>query len=116
MLYSVTKLMVSAVLILLISEVGKRSSWLGGLLASLPVVSLLAICWLYIDTHDVQRVASLSTSICWLVIPSLAFFVALPMLLRMHLNFWISLSLSLFLMIACCLMMMAILRKFGVMA
>ena len=116
MLYSVTKLIVSAVLIVLISEVGKRSSWLGGLLASLPVTSLLAISWLYIDTHDVQIVASLSTSIFWLVIPSLAFFISLPILLRMHWNFWISLSLSLFVMIACYLMMVAILRKFGAMA
>ncbi len=76
------KLALSAALIVLVSEVSRRSSWLGGLLASLPIVSYLAIIWLYLDTHDPAKVSGLSIGVFWLVLPSLPFFVVLPALLK----------------------------------
>ncbi|MCL4369025.1 MAG: DUF3147 family protein [Actinobacteria bacterium] len=88
------KVLISAVLIVLVSEISKRSSTFGGLVASLPLVSLLAIIWLYMDTRDAERVAELSTSIFWLVIPSLVLFVVLPILLRARVGFWLSLASS----------------------
>ena len=82
MWYYLAKLAISATLIVVVSEAAKRSSWLGGLLASLPLVSFLGIIWLYVDTQDTDKVAALSTSIFWLVLPSLSFFLALPLLLK----------------------------------
>lgn len=76
------KTAVSAVLVVAVSETAKRSETLGGLLASLPLVSYLGIIWLYVDERDVQKISDLSWSILWLVLPSLLFFVALPLLLR----------------------------------
>jgi hypothetical protein len=82
MLYYLVKLAISATLIVLVSEVAKRSTWLGGVLASLPLVSFLSIVWLYVDTNDADKVADLSTDTFWLVLPSLTFFLALPLLLK----------------------------------
>jgi len=65
--YYVAKLFISAALIVLISEAAKRSSWLGGFLASLPLLSFLGIVWLYVDTKDTGKVAALSASIFWLL-------------------------------------------------
>jgi hypothetical protein len=90
----ITKVVVSAILIVLISEISKRSSLIGAVLASVPVVSVLAMIWLYAETRDVTQVAALSRSIVWLVIPSLALFVALPMLLSRGFGFYFSLSIS----------------------
>lgn len=59
----------------------KRSGYLGGLLASLPLVSLLAIGWMWFETHDGAKVADFSRSIFWFVLPSLLFFIILPWLL-----------------------------------
>ena len=114
MLYAFTKILISAILIALISEIAKGSSVLAALLASLPLVSLLAFVWLYLDTRDVERVAGLSANIFWLVLPSLALFVALPKLLRMGFNFWGSLSLSILLTVACYGGMLWLLRRFDV--
>jgi len=82
MLYYLVKLAISAASIVVISEVAKRSSWIGGLLASLPLVSFLSIIWLYVDTKDTDKVAELARSTLWLVLPSFTFFLALPFLLQ----------------------------------
>ncbi len=82
MAYTVLKIAISALIIVAISEISRRSSLLGGLLASLPLTSLLAFIWLYVDTRDVQQVAALSNSIFWLVLPSLTFFIVFPVLLK----------------------------------
>lgn len=61
------KLSLTAVVVVAISEIAKRSSLWAAVLASLPLTSLLAFVWLYIDTRSVERVASLSSGIFWLV-------------------------------------------------
>lgn len=94
MWYYVTKVAVTAVLVVVISEVSKRSSLIGAVLASVPLVSVLAMIWLYVDTRDAQQVAALASSILWLVIPSLALFIALPALLARGVNFYLSLTIS----------------------
>lgn len=114
MFYITLKIFASAVLIVIISELSKRSGWMGGLLASLPIISLLAIVWLYVDTRDVDKIASLSTGIFWLVLPSLSFFIALPWLLRMKMNFWLSVLAALAIMFACYLLMVVLLKKIGI--
>ncbi|HET9463715.1 MAG TPA: DUF3147 family protein [Thiobacillus sp.] len=88
------KVSLSALIIVVIAEVAKRSTFWAAALASLPLTSLLAFVWLYLDTGDVQKVAALASGIFWLVLPSLLLFVLLPILLRNGLGFWFSLVVS----------------------
>jgi hypothetical protein len=88
------KIGLSALIIVVIAEVAKRSTFWAAAVASLPLTSLLAFVWLYLDTGDAQKVATLSGSIFWLVLPSLLLFVLLPLLLRSGLGFWFSLAVS----------------------
>ena len=114
MLYLAVKTLITAVLVVLVSEVSKRSPLLAGLFASLPLVSVLAMIWLYIDTRDAARVASLASGIFWLVLPSLVLFIALPLLLKQGVNFYLSLGLSIVLTVACYWAMVAALRQAGI--
>ncbi len=114
MAWYLTKLMVTAVLIVLISEVAKRSSMIGAILASVPLVSVLAMFWLYVDTRDVTKIASLSSSIFWLVLPSLSLFILLPLLLNKGLGFYPSIGSSLAVMIGCYFIMVFVLRRYGI--
>jgi uncharacterized membrane protein (GlpM family) len=107
------KLILSAGIIAAVSEISKRSSFLGGLLASLPLTSFLAMLWLYHDTKDAGKVAALSTSILWLVLPSLIFFVALPVLLK-RMNFYLGFVSATALMLAGYGVMVVVLKKVGV--
>lgn len=94
MLWFVIKVLVSAVIIALVSELSKRSTVAGAVLASLPLVSVLGMIWLYVDTRDTAQVAQLSRDVFWLVIPSLILFVLLPLLLKAKLAFAPALGIS----------------------
>lgn len=84
----VIKVAVTAVVVVAVSEIAKRSTVWAALLASLPLTSLLAFVWLYLDTGDTERVAALSQNVFWLVVPSLVLFVLLTVLLRAGWPFW----------------------------
>ncbi len=114
MLYYAIKVVVSAILIVAISELAKRSSLLGALLASLPITSLLAFIWLYRDTHSVEKVAALSSGIFWLVLPSLILFVLLPWFLRLGWGFWLSLALGIGLTALAYWLMSLLLRRLAI--
>jgi hypothetical protein len=114
MWYYVTKLVVSAVLIVAISEISKRSSVLGAILASVPLVSVIAMIWLYHDTGDTAKISALASSIFWLVIPSLALFLTLPVLLKSGLGFYWSLSISILLTVGCYFLMITMLGFFDI--
>ncbi len=114
MTYYLIKLFLSAFLIVVISEISKRTTLLGGLLASLPLVSILGLTWLYIDTKNTEKVAQLATSIFWMVLPSLSLFVVLPILLKTKLSFLAGLSISLVSMSICYLLMILVLNKVGI--
>lgn len=91
MAYYLVKIVVSALVIVAVSELAKRSGLVAATLASLPLVSIIAFVWLYVETRDAARIAALSVDIAWLVLPSLLFFVVLPWLLRLGWGFWWSL-------------------------
>ena len=114
MTYYLVKIVITTILIVVISEIAKRSTFIGAILASVPLVSVLAMIWLYIDTKDVTKISSLSTSVFWLVIPSLALFLALPLLLKQGLNFYLSISISIGLTVGCYWIMVSALNHFGV--
>lgn len=94
MLYFFAKAAISGLLVALISEVARRAPGWGGLLASLPLTSLLAMLWLWRDSGDGEKVAQLASGAFWFILPSLPLFLVLPMLIRANLNFWLSLGLS----------------------
>lgn len=113
MAYIIVKTLLTAVIIVGISEIGKRFTTFAALLAALPLTSLLAMIWLYADTKDAQRIADLSIAIFWLVLPTLIFFLVLPWLLRQQYNFWLSMFISSVVMIAFYLGYATIGKKFG---
>lgn len=76
------KVLISALVIAGVATLGRRYTIAAALLASLPLTSLLAIIWLYADTRDTGKVITLTYSILWAVLPSLLFFIALPLFLR----------------------------------
>lgn len=108
------KIVLSAAVLVTVAELAKRSSFWAAALASLPLTSLLAFVWLYLDSGDSEKVATLSYGIFWLVLPSLVLFVALPLLLRGGFGFWSSLGASCFATAAAYYGMVKVLEILGV--
>jgi len=88
------KLILTSLVVVVVSEMAKKSSIFGALIASLPLTSILAMIWLYRDTGDVEKVIHLSNNIFWAVIPSLAFFLVFPSMLKLRMPFTQALILS----------------------
>jgi hypothetical protein len=91
-LYLIIKALLSGAIVAAVSEIARRYPGWGGLVASLPLTSLLAMVWLYRDTHEPARVAELSMSTFWFFVPSVPLFVALPLLIRSGVPFWASMA------------------------
>ena len=91
MLYVVIKAMISGAIIAAVSEIAKRSPGVGALVASLPLVSVLGMIWLWRDTQDRVLMASHAGATFWFVLPSLPMFLLIPAMLRHGAPFWLSL-------------------------
>jgi len=114
MLEAIVKVIITSVLVVAIAEVAKRSSLFAAILASIPLTSVLAMIWLYVDTGDVEKIATLASGIFWLVLPSLALFIALPVLLRAGWPFAPSLLVSGALTVGCYFAMIALLKRLDI--
>jgi hypothetical protein len=114
MLFTAVKVLITAVLVVAIAELGKRSSAFGALVASLPLTSLLAFVWIYGETGDTAKIAQLSQSIFWYVLPSLVLFLALPLFIQNGFGFWPALALASGLTVAAYFVMVWILDRAGI--
>lgn len=113
MLYLFIKAGVSAVIIVTVSELAKRSPGLGALIASLPLISVLGMIWLWHDTRDVQRMAAHAQATFWFVLPSLPMFLLIPAMLRHGWPFWTALTAGCILTVALYLLMTIIGARLG---
>lgn len=105
------KVVASALMIVAITEATKRFGFWGSLLASLPLLSLISMLWIYIDTKDIQKISTFSIQVFWFVIPSLGLFASLPWLLGRH-SFYAALIISVGVTITLYLAMLALFRLF----
>lgn len=108
------KVLITAVVVVAVSELGKRSSFWGAILASLPLTSLLAFIWLHASTGSSKDIAALSQGIFWLVLASLPLFLVLPFLLRHGVTFWPAFAVSCLVTVGAYFVLILVLGRFGI--
>jgi hypothetical protein len=106
--------LLSGLIVALISIVARKSPNLGGLIASIPLVSTLGMVWLWRDTQDAKLVADYVQSAFWYFLPSMPMFLVIPALLRGGVNFWVALAAGCVLTIVLYLITIQIAARFGV--
>ncbi len=92
MFYLAIKAAISGIIVAAVSQVAKRYPGFGGLIASLPLVSVLGMIWLWRDTHDPVRMAAHVSGTLWFIAPSVPMFLLIPYLLNRGIAFWPSLA------------------------
>lgn len=100
MLLFIIKAALSGLLVATISLVAKRYPGWGGLLASLPLVSVLSMLWLYCETRDASKVAELSMGAFWFFLPSVPMFLVIPAMLRSGISFGVTMATACLLTVA----------------
>ena len=113
MAWLATKYLVTAALVVLISEVAKRSDRLGGLIAALPLVTVLTLLWLYVERQPAERISNHAYYTLWYVLATLPMFALFPLMHRLW-GFWGAMAGSAVLTGLCFLLLAAVLRRFGV--
>ena len=113
MSWIVTKYLVTAAIVVAVSELAKRSDRLGALLASLPLVTLLALTWLYVERQPAEKIANHAWYTFWYVVPTLPMFLIFPRLLARH-GFWPAMGLSALVTIVCFGLFALLVRSFGI--
>jgi hypothetical protein len=113
MWYLVLKAAISGVIVAIVSEVARRYPGWGALIASLPLVSVLGMMWLWHDRPDSANMAAHAEATFWFVLPSLPMFLAIPWMLRSGINFWAALAVGCAMTIALYLLMTLVGPKFG---
>ena len=93
-MYVFIKLIFTAFVVVLISEIAKRSTIFAGIVASIPLTSVLAFIWLYFDTQDLNSIRELSRNILLMIPPSLVFFITIYFFIGWNFSFYLSLGLS----------------------
>lgn len=109
----ITKYLMTAGVVVLVSEFAKRSGRLGGLIAALPLVTLLALVWMHLEGEPEVRIAGVAKYTFWYVIPTLPMFLAFPALLP-RMGFWAGLLVSVALTVVCFGAWAMLLRRFGI--
>ena len=107
------KVFISSGIIVLVSEIAKKDNLIGGLIASIPIVSVLSLIWLYVDTNDIDKVKALANGILWMVVPSMSLFIVLPILINYGIKFYLSLTISVLVTMVCYLLTISLMNNFG---
>ena len=93
-MYISLKILLTVLIVVAISEISRRSTIIAGIIASIPLTSLLAIIWIYFETHDLENIKNLSGNILMMIPPSLTFFICLPLFIDMKIEFYVSVFFS----------------------
>jgi F0F1-type ATP synthase assembly protein I len=113
MAWLITKYLVTAAVVVLVSELAKRSDKLGGLIAALPLVTVLALIWLYVEKQPAEKIANHAWYTFWYVVPTLPMFLIFPVLLS-RFGFWWALLACAAIAILCFVVFALIVRQFGI--
>lgn len=112
MSWIITKYLITAAVVVLITEVAKRSDKLGGLVAALPTVTILALIWLYVENQSTEKIANHAWYTFWYVVPTLPMFLAFPWLLP-RIGFWPTLAASVVITVVCFALFALLVKRFG---
>lgn len=107
------KIIVTALVIVIVSEVSKRLPLLGSLIASLPLVSVLGMIWIFQESKDTQKLITHAEGTFWYVLPSLPMFLLMPWMMRKGVSFYWTLTAGILLTVILYVIMTKILARMG---
>jgi hypothetical protein len=115
MTWFIIKVLITSVIIVAVSEIGKWNSFMGSVLASIPLVSTLGMIWMYHEKTPLAKITAHSSNVFWMVLPSLPMFLVLPWLIeKQRWSFYPSLAVSVALTVVLYFVASAVLKKYGI--
>ncbi|HEK4010697.1 TPA: DUF3147 family protein [Pseudomonas aeruginosa] len=113
MTWIVTKYLITALMVVLVSEAAKHGDRIGGIVAALPIVTALTLIWLHIEHQPGQKIANHAWYTFWYVIPTLPALLMFPLLMS-RFGFWLALAGYAFTTCLCFVLFALAMRRFGI--
>jgi hypothetical protein len=113
MTWIITKYLVTAGIIVAVTEIAKRSGKAGALITALPMVAVLALIWMFIEKQPQEKIGTYAYYTFWYVLPTLPMFLLFPLLLKQF-GFWLAMAASVVLTVSSFAGMAWILNRFGI--
>ncbi|MDG0963937.1 MAG: DUF3147 family protein [Opitutales bacterium] len=113
MAWYIIKIAITALIIVIVSEISKRLPLLGSLIASLPLISVLGMIWIFQETKDAQKLITHAEGTFWYVIPSLPMFLVMPWMMKKGVSFYFSLGVGILLTVILYAIMTKLLSRMG---
>ncbi len=113
MQWLITKYLLTAAVVVLVSEFARRNDKLGGLVAALPLITILSLIWLFLENQSAEKIANHAYYTFWYVLPTLPMFLLFPFLLH-RLGFWLTLLSCIGLTVVCFVLFALLVRPFGI--
>ena len=110
----ISKYAITAFVIVVVSEVAKRSDKMGALISSLPFVTIMVMIWLYVEKQGSQKIGNHAYYTFWYVVPTLPMFLIMPWLMTKGVNFWLSLGVCALVTVGCFIFTVVVARRFGI--
>lgn len=114
MLMLAARALATALFIVIVAEIAKRSTLLAGILVAMPLATIMTVGLTYLDTRDAELSTRFATTTFAMVWPGLLFFIALPLLQRLGVTFWIAYGAAILLVLIGYAAMILLLRRFGI--
>lgn len=109
----ITKYLITAAVVVAASELAKRSDKLGSLIVALPLITILAMIWLYVEKQPMEKIANHAWYTFWYVVPTLPMFLIFPSLLQ-RFDFWPSLLIGVVITVLCFGLFALFVKLFGI--
>ncbi|MBT3666211.1 MAG: DUF3147 family protein [Opitutae bacterium] len=113
MVWYIIKIVITASIIVVVSEISKRLPLLGSMIASLPLVSVLGMVWIFQETKETQKLIIHAEGTFWYVLPSLPMFLLMPWMMRKGVSFYLTLTAGILLTVILYLIMTKLLARMG---
>ena len=113
MAFIITKYLLTAGIVVLVSELAKRSDQLGAFVAAMPTVTLLVLLWLFIENQPADKITNHAWYTFWYVVPTLPMFLAFPLLFD-RIGFWWAMAACVLMTGVCFMMFSYVVKQFGV--
>lgn len=113
MWWVLTKYLLTAAVVVFVSEIAKRSDRLGSFIAALPLITFLTLIWLYVEHQPQEKIANHAWYTFWYVVPTLPMFLAFPLLLP-KIGFWPTMLASVVITVVCFGLFAVVVRRFGI--
>ncbi|MEE2746884.1 MAG: DUF3147 family protein [Candidatus Thermoplasmatota archaeon] len=110
------KIVLTALIIFGVVQVSEQNKLMAAVLASIPIVSVLAMIWMNHEGQSSEEIVVFAKNIVWLIIPSLLLFIVMPVLMERGWEFYPALGAGLASTLIGYFLMTQVMEKYGLVA